>query len=118
MVNRPEIKVYPMEFYPHDSGHGHHETNPMDNRATSERDWQERQRRARDVDQYIRGLLGKHVTVLTSSARKGSSPYSRTAQGGIFTGVLETVLSEAVIIRSEQGQALIYDWAIVAIESR
>jgi hypothetical protein len=114
MVNRPEIKVYPMEFYPHDSGPFHHGTDPMGSRAAGDRDWLERQGRARDVDQYIRGLLGKRVTV---HAQSTPAPHSGTAQGGVFTGIVETILSEAVVIRSEHGRVLIYNWAIVAIES-
>jgi hypothetical protein len=100
MANRPEIKIYPVvEFYrapmwEHD----------MSNRTGHPHNQQQGNRRSPDVDRYLHGLIGKHMTVHTSSA-------------GHIRGVLEAVLSDAIVLRTERGQVLIQDWAVVAIES-
>jgi hypothetical protein len=99
MDTRPEIKVYPMEFYPN-----RHWGQAMGNQTGHDRRSQERNGRSHDEDRYLRGLIGRSVTVHTLSS-------------GQLRGVLEAVLSDAVILRTERGQLLIHDWAIAAIES-
>jgi hypothetical protein len=56
------------------------------------------------VERYLRGLVGKTVRVHTSSF-------------GPIRGVLEAVLSNAIVLRTERGQILINDWTIATIES-
>jgi len=119
MANRPEIKVYPVEFNPSPQASPHDQGTPTrENHPPRGTNWPERQRRTADIDRYLQGLTGKHVTVHTSSSTEGPSSRPGTARAGIFRGILEAVLSEAIVIRSEHGQVLIYDWAIVAIESQ
>jgi hypothetical protein len=99
MPNRPEIKAYPMEFYPNPHG----ETSMGHPIAPNNRR-QERNSRNSDEDRYLRGLVGKSVTVYCAGT-------------GQLHGVLLAVLSDAIIIRTERGQLLIHDWAIAAIQS-
>jgi sRNA-binding regulator protein Hfq len=100
MANHPEIKIYPVEYHPAPkTGYD------MGSHAAQENySWQESNRRRSDVDRYLRGLVGKPVRVHTSNA-------------GQLRGVVEAILSEAILIRTERGQVLIHDWAIEAIES-
>ena len=99
MANRPEIKTYPMEFYPNPYG----ESFTGQPAAQSNRR-QERNARHSDEDRYLRGLVGKSVIVYCAGT-------------GQLQGVLVVVLSDAIIIRTERGQLLIHDWAIAAIQS-
>jgi len=99
MVNRPEIKAYPMEFYPNP-----HRESSMGHPAAQHNRRHERNARTSDEDRYLRGLVGKSVTVYCAGT-------------GQLQGVLVVVLSDAIIIRTERGQLLIHDWAIAAIQS-
>jgi hypothetical protein len=103
MDNRPEIKVYPVEnyqYYPNpDWGQ------PMGHETTHMYHRRERSGRSYDEDVYLRGLIGKSVMV-------------HTAGSGELRGVLDAVLIDAIIIRTEGGgRLLIHDWAIAAIQS-
>lgn len=94
MANRPEIKIYPVETYPmQDWEH-----------TAGNLTWQQHWNPSHDVERYLLGLIGKSVSVHTSSS-------------GLIRGVVEAVLSEAIVLRTERGQVLIPDWAIVAVES-
>jgi hypothetical protein len=94
-----EIKVYPMEFYPNrDWGHS------RGNQTTNPSRWLERNGRSPDEDRYLRGLIGKSVTVHTVSA-------------GRLQGILAALLADAIILRTARGQLLIHDWAIAAVQS-
>jgi hypothetical protein len=99
MANRPEIKIYPVEFYPAPAG-GHAGGDQWAHQSSRK----ERNERRSDVHRYLHALVGKHVTVHTSSS-------------GPIQGVLEAVLSDAIVLRTESGQVLIHDWAIATIES-
>ena len=99
MNKRPEIKVYPMEFYPNQHGGG-----TRGDQTAHAYSRQERNGRSHDEDRYLRGLVGKSVTVHTVSS-------------GELRGVVEAVLSDAIILRTAGGQLFIHDWAIAAILS-
>jgi sRNA-binding regulator protein Hfq len=100
VANRPEIKIYPVEYDPapqweHFMGH------PT---AQQNNSWRCGNQRSPDEDRHLRALVGKSVRVHTSNA-------------GQIQGVLEAVLFEAIILRTERRQVLIYNWAIDTIES-
>ena len=99
MADRPEIKIYPVESYP--NPHAEHATG---HQSAHDYGRQQRNRRNPDEDRYLHGLVGRSVTVHTAST-------------GRLQGVLEAILSDAVIIRTVDGQILIHDWAIAAIET-
>jgi hypothetical protein len=99
MNNRPEIKAYPMEFYPDPHGES-----SMGHPTVQNNRRKERNARNSDEDRYLRGLVGKSVTVYFAGT-------------GQLKGVLVVVLCEAIIIRTERGQLLIHDWAIAAVQS-
>jgi hypothetical protein len=98
MASHPEINVYPVELYPTPEG----EHSPGD-WTRAQRNPRPGNRRSWDVERYLRGLVGKSVRVHTSGA-------------GQLRGVLEAILSDAIILRTDRGQVLIHDWAIETIE--
>jgi hypothetical protein len=99
MANRPEIKIYPVESFPALLGE-----NALGSQTAHDYSRQERNGRSPEEDRYLRGLIGKSVTVHTAST-------------GQLQGVIEAVLPDAIIIRTRRGQILIHDWAIAAIEA-
>lgn len=101
-ANRPEIKIYPAYTVGYDPDP--HWDQATGNPAAHAYGRQERSGRHPDEDRYLRGLVGKSVTVHTVST-------------GQLQGVLVAVLSDAILIRTERGQLLIHDWAIAAIQS-
>jgi hypothetical protein len=72
--------------------------------------------RARDIDVFLSDFVGHAVLVHTSSPTAGPTPHNAAVPAGTFPGVLEAILSEAIVIHSKSEQTLIYKWAIVAIE--
>ena len=99
MANRPEIKIYPVEFdYAPEREHFSGDQGAYQS-SRRDQNW-----RSPDVERYLRGLVGKTVRVYTSSF-------------GPIRGVLEAVLSDAIVLRTERGQILINDWTIATIES-
>ncbi len=116
MANRPEIKIYPVETT-YFSPTGESTRGPW---AGMPHGWnrQEILRGARSAPSYLERLVGKPVTVHTSGATEGSGHHPGTARAGIFSGILEEVLADSILIRSAHGQVLIFYGSIVAIESQ
>jgi hypothetical protein len=70
--------------------------------------------RAVGTDIFLHNFIGRPVLVQTSSTSPGNAP----GRAGAFQGLLETILGDALVLRSPAGQVFLYKAAIVAIEMR